>query len=168
MNARAARLVSAVTIMLLLFGNAVSQAAPGDPGPPGGTPPGQIVSGRLSIVHGDDFEDHSSHDHGSVPGHVLPGMQYWLQTDTGEDLLLEFPGTPPEATPGGYYSARGERHGRAFHVAEMKEGAASKGGGGGSGKPGTTPASYVGPRDMIAILQAIKAAGALQAEIQVM
>lgn len=150
MSSRAMRVVVAVLSAALLAGASVAQAAPGGPFE---SPPGHWVSGRLAIVHGDDLEapDHT-HEVGSVPDHVLPQLQYWLETDSGEELMLEFAGTPPEATPGAYYDVRGERHGRAFHVAEMNQ--AAKGGnkgGGGGGKPQPTVPSYQGPRDMIVI-----------------
>lgn len=156
MPSRAMRLVVSLSMLAVLLGATVAQAAPGDPGSPFETPPGQVISGKLSIIHGDDFEDTATHTHedSSVPDHVLPDMSYWLETDQGEELLLEFDGTPPAVTPEGNYEVRGERHGRAFHVAGMQEQAAKGGGGGpgGGGKPpkGTTN-SYVGQRDMIVI-----------------
>jgi hypothetical protein len=156
------RIAVATSILFIFVGATVAQAAPGgDPGSPFGAPPGQLISGHLSIVHGDDFgheeEDEGDqgghfHPQGEVPDHILPDMSYWLETDGGEQLLLEFPGFPPQAQPGAYYNVRGERHGQAFHVAEMTEQAA-KGGGSttGGGKPTKTSTSYVGPRDMIVI-----------------
>ena len=150
MPSRAMRIVVAISVVAMFAGASVAQAAPGGPW---GAPPGHLVSGKLSIVHADDFEDSAGHvtEVGSVPDHVLPDMQYWLQTESGEELLLEFPGHPPEATPGADYDVRGQRDGRSFHVAEMN--AAAKGGGsGGGGKPQPTPSpTYVGQRDMLAI-----------------
>lgn len=154
MQARAARFIASTSAIMLILAASVSQAAPGETGPPGDVPPGQVISGHLSIVHGDDFDEKANHAHGALPDHVLPQMQYWLETDSGEELLLEFPGHPPEATPEGYYSVGGQRHGRTFHVQEMREGEApggSKGGGGGGGGKKSTVPSFVGPRDMIAI-----------------
>lgn len=172
MPSRAIRFIVSLSLLLVVIGASVSQAAPGGPGAPA-TAPGQYISGHLSIVHGDDLsqdreegDDSSqaasghSHPFGSVPDHVLPNLQYWLETDGGENLLLEFPGFPPQANPGQRVSVRGEQHGRAFHVAEMKdepETAAAKGGGGGGGSPGgggkpkPNAPSFVGPRDMIVI-----------------
>lgn len=152
MPSRAMRIVVSLSMLTVLRGAPIAQAAPGDPGSPFGTPPGQVISGKLSIVHGDSFE-FTGHSHDSGLDHLLPDLSYWLQTDTGEELLLEFAGEPPAATPEGRYEIRGERHGRAFHVAEMKEQAA-KPTGGGSGKGGPknqTPTSYVGARDMLVI-----------------
>lgn len=151
------RFVVVLSMLIVLVGASVSQAGPGET-------PGQVISGRLAVVHGDpldqESEDHVAHVHefGSVPEHVLPNMQYWLETDGGEQLLLEFLGYPPAAATGDRVTVRGERHERSFHVAEMSQdpevqGAKGGGGGGGGGKskPGSNSTSYLGPRDMIVI-----------------
>lgn len=155
MPSRAMRIVVSLSLLAVLIGASVAQAAPGDPGSPFDSPPGQLISGRLSIVHGDNFDDPDGHTHAEVPvaDHVLPDLQYWLATDNGEELLLKFEGTPPQATSDGYYTVRGQRDGQAFRVSEMNEQAAAggKGGGNGGGKPKPNTPSYVGPRDMIVI-----------------
>ena len=153
MPSRAMRIVVSLAVLVVFLGATVAQAAPGAPGGPPVTPPGHVINGKVSIVHGDSFEfEGHAHDHATAPAHVLPDMSYWLTTIEGEELLLEFEGTPPAVTPGGEYEVRGERHERAFHVSEMKESPAKGGGGtGGGGKPTPTPPSYVGQRDMLVI-----------------
>ena len=153
MPSRAMRIVVSLSMLSVLLGASVAQAAPGAPGSPFGTPPGQLISGKLSIAHGDSFGfTGPSHPQDPTVDHVLPDTSYWLLTDAGEELQLEFPGTPPVASPGGYYEVRGQRNGRSFQVAEMKEQDARPSGGGGKGGPkGQTPTSYVGARDMIVI-----------------
>ena len=76
------------------------------------------LTGRLEIVHGDDFGQHRSHVHGSIPDHVLPNMAYWLDTGS-KRYLLEFPGHPPAADGGARVTVRGGRHVGAIHVPTM-------------------------------------------------
>jgi hypothetical protein len=146
MPARPPRVTISVCLALLLIGTSV-QAAPGAPGQP------QSISGTLEIVHADDFEDVGSHQHAPGEEHLLPDLTYWLNTDAGEQLLLEFEGTPPEATTGESVTVTGERKDKSFKVKEMKRNEAAAGGnGGGKGKPTKPPTTtYLGARDVIVI-----------------
>ena len=147
MSSRSARFIISICFSMLLVMSSV-HAAPGAPGQP------QSISGTLEVIHADDFEDVGSHQHAPGEEHLLPDLQYWLQTDTGEKLLLEFETAPPPASSGENVTVTGERNDKSFKVKEMKKNEAAAGGkgGGGGGKPTKPPTtSYIGPRDTIVI-----------------
>lgn len=141
-RARIRLLLSAMAVAALVAGMTVPEAM-------GGPPDRVELRGRLNIVHGDEVGDHREHAHGTTPEHVLPNMEYWLDSG-GNSYELRFPGHPPPAQSGDQVTVKGDRRGNSIHVAAFQTAAAA--GGNGKGKPsGGNLNPVIGARDVLVI-----------------
>ena len=137
---------SILLVMLAMLGLSVAP-------PAFGAGASETVRGTLEIVHGDDFDGHSHHNHADPGNAPLPNMEYWL--NSGSVLTrLEFAGTVPSLPYGAKLAVTGERRDGRLAVSSYRVEAAPGGNSGKKGGGGTTtpPPTYIGARDVLVVL----------------